>query len=128
MPSSLRSLLEAQYSAWLAERLAVGLPPLHNTTAATTPFIAWIESIGLFGERFFAFAKRIDPPRSGVSLRQAFFRNELSSDPLLVGVGLEGYVQACRRAGTQLDAAITGTMSRGRCSGPSSSTCRDASD
>lgn len=91
MPAATRALVETQYLAFIASRIAAGLPPFHNTTFATTPFVAWIESLGIFAERFFFFSQRNTPPLTGVNLRQAFFRNELSAAPLLETTNLTGY-------------------------------------
>jgi len=83
MPDATRVSVEAQYVAWLTSRIASDLPPFHNTILATTPFVAWIECLGLFSERFFSFSRRLTPPLTGSALRQAFFRDELSAAPLL---------------------------------------------
>jgi len=93
MPTATRASVEAQYLGWLANRVASGLPPFHNTNLATTPFVAWIESLGLFSERFFFFSNRRTPPLTGVALRQAFFRDELSAALLLQRTNLTGYSQ-----------------------------------
>lgn len=93
MPATTRASVEAQYLGWIISRVASGLPPFHNTTLATTPFVAWIESLGIFSERFFFFSLRRTPPLTGVPLRQAFFRDELSAAPLLQRTNLTGYSQ-----------------------------------
>jgi hypothetical protein len=68
---------------WIVNRISSGLPPFHGTGLATTPFIAWIEALGIFSERFYFFSRRRTPVLTGVALRQEFFRNELSQTPLL---------------------------------------------
>jgi hypothetical protein len=93
MPATTRASVEAQYLAWITGRIASGLPPFHNTNLATTPFVAWIEALGIFSERFFFFSHRHTPPLPGVALRQAFFRDELSATPLLQTTNLTGYSQ-----------------------------------
>jgi hypothetical protein len=93
MPATTRASVETQYLAWITSRVASGLPPFHNTNLATTPFVAWIESLGIFSERFFFFSRRRTPPLTGVDLRQAFFRDELSASPLLQTTNLTGYSQ-----------------------------------
>jgi hypothetical protein len=93
MPVTTRASVETQYLSWITSRVASGLPPFHNTTLATTPFVAWIESLGVFSERFFFFSLRHSPPLTGVALRQAFFRDELSKTPLLQTTNLTGYSQ-----------------------------------
>ena len=82
MPPLTRGSVEAQYLAWLAARVAGGLPPFHNTYLATTPFVAWIECLGIFAERFYFFSFR-QPNLTGDALRTAFVENELSGAPLL---------------------------------------------
>jgi hypothetical protein len=93
MPATTRTSVEAQYLGWITGRVASGLPPFHNTNLATTPFVAWIESLGIFSERFFFFSSRRTPQLTGDALRQAFFRDELSAAPLLQTTSLTGYSQ-----------------------------------
>ena len=93
MPDTTRVSVEAQYIAWITSQIAAGLPPFHSTNLATTPFVAWIECVGIFSERFFFFSRRHNPPLTGVPLRQAFFRDELSAAPLLQTTNLTGYSQ-----------------------------------
>jgi hypothetical protein len=88
-----RRSVEVQYMGWITERIASGLPPFHNTAIATTPFVAWIESLGMFSERFFFFRNRLNPPRSGLAERRAFPLDELAAEPLLQSTGLTGYSQ-----------------------------------
>lgn len=102
MPLTTRTSVETQYLGWLTSRVASGLPPFHNTHLATTPFVAWIEALGIFSERFFFFKKRRTPPLTGVDLRQAFFKDELSTEPLLEAADPNRY----RKVGT-LNAAGT---------------------
>jgi hypothetical protein len=102
LPANVRVAAEARYAGWIAGRVANGQPPFHNTTLATDPFVAYIEALGLFSERFFFFAKRVRPDLSGAQLRQAFFRDELSANPAL-GSGpasLQRYTQVGRLNGT----------------------------
>lgn len=93
MPESTRASLEIQYLGWITSRIISGLPPFHNTNLATTPLVAWIESLGLFSERFFFFSRRRTPTLTGSALRQAFVDNELSETPLLRSTNLTGYRQ-----------------------------------
>ena len=108
MPPATRASVEGQYLAWITSQLAGGLPPFHNTNIATTPFVAWIEALGLFSERFFFFATRRNPPLTGVDLRQAFFRDELSAAPLLETTGLTGYRAVGKLNGNTVVPALTG--------------------
>ena len=125
MPSATRASVEGQYLAWITSQLAAGLPPFHNTSIATTPFVAWIEALGLFSERFFFFARRCTPPLTGVDLRQAFFRDELSAAPLLQTTGLTGYLVAGSLNGSVVVPALTGDNVEGAVYGRSSSTWPD---
>jgi len=56
--------------------------PYHKVTLQTTPFVAFIEAVGIFSERCFAFKKQVEPSLSGVALRKAFFRDELGAQRL----------------------------------------------
>jgi hypothetical protein len=93
MPGATRTSVEAQYLGWITSRIAASLPPFHNTTLTTTKFVAWIESLGIFSERFFFFSRRRTPQLADVALRQAFFRDELSTQPLLQTTNLTDYSQ-----------------------------------
>jgi hypothetical protein len=97
MPATTRASVETQYLGWIANRVAASLPPFHNTTLVTTPFVAFIEALGIFSERFFFFSRMRVPSLTGVPLRQAFFRDELSATPLLATANLSGYSQVGRR-------------------------------
>jgi hypothetical protein len=88
-----RRSVETQYIAWITGRIAAGLPPFHNTAIATTPFVAWIESLGIFSERFFFFRNRLNPPLSGLGERRAFPLDELAAVPLLQSTNLTGFSQ-----------------------------------
>ncbi len=88
MPPATRASVEAQYLAWLTARVAGGLPPFHNTNLATTPFVAWVECLGIFSERFFFFSQQ-RPDLSFGALWTAFVNDELSGAPLLQN--LNGY-------------------------------------
>ena len=91
LPAATRALVEAQYLGWITTRLATGQQPFHNTNAATTPFVAWIECLGIFSENFFFFRHRRTPPLSGDALQQAFVADELSHQSLLQTTGLTDY-------------------------------------
>ena len=107
MPATTRASVESQYLAWITSRVAAGLPPFHNTATATTPFVAWIEALGIFSERFFFFSRRHTPPLTEVQLRQAFFRDELSATPLLQSTALTDYSQVATLNGGVVP-ALTG--------------------
>ncbi|MGV0029459.1 hypothetical protein [Phormidesmis priestleyi] len=106
MPLTTRASVETQYMGWITSRVASGLPPFHNTNLATTSFVAWIESLGIFSERFFFFSRKHIPQLTGVVLRQEFFRDELSAAPLLQN--LTGYSQAATLNAGNVVPAFTG--------------------
>lgn len=109
MPAATRTSVETQYLGWITSRVAAGVPPFHNTNLATTAFVAWIEALGIFSERFFFFANRRTPALTGDALRQAFFRDELSATPLLQRTNLTGYRQvATLNAASSVVPALTG--------------------
>jgi hypothetical protein len=112
MPAPMRSSVEAQYLAWIIERLAADQPPFHNVNLVTTRFIAWIESLGLFGERLFFFSLR-NPQLTGSALRRAFFRDELSATPSLQGINLSGYQQVGELVSGSVQPRFTGNEVEG---------------
>ncbi len=109
LPAATRALVEAQYLGWITTRLATGQQPFHNTNAATTPFVAWIECLGIFSENFFFFRHRRTPALSGSALQQAFVADELSLQSLLQTTGLTGYSRVGRvNAAGAVVPALTG--------------------
>jgi hypothetical protein len=113
MSATTRASVEGQYLAWITSRIAAGLPPFHNTGLVTNPFVAWIESLGLFAAQFFAFRRLHTPAVDGVALRKAFFRDELSASPLLEG-NLRGYLQVGRlNAANKIEPEVTGVNVEG---------------
>ena len=95
LPDAMRPAVEARYGAFIADRLANGQSAFHGTTMSTDPFVAFIEALGLFSERFFLFAKQVRPGISGQGWRQAFFRDELGASPALRSLQ-DDYVQVGR--------------------------------
>jgi hypothetical protein len=113
MSATTRASAEGQYLAWLAGRVAAGLPAFHNTALVTNPFIAWIEAFGLFAERFYAFSVGAGSDVQGAERRRAFFRDELSSNPSLggtqVGKLVDGNV-APQLTGDNVEGAVYGAV------------------
>ncbi len=97
-----RGQFEAGYLAYLATAAASGQPVTHDFAQTTNPLVAFIEAAGIFSERFFTFAKEVEPDLSGTDLRRAFFRDELSSARSLPGV----LVDDCPRAGQQFGSVV----------------------
>ena len=94
---STRANYEAQYIGFLATHLA---DPTHDVEKTTTPFVAFIEAVGIFSERFFFFKKLVRPDLDGVQLRQAFFKDELDHQSLATGPNhLRVYIPVGSRAG-----------------------------
>ncbi len=77
LAATTRESIEAQYLGFLLTHV-----PFHDVALQTTPFVAFIEAVGIFSERFFAFSKLVKPHLSGVALRKAFFRDELGAQSL----------------------------------------------
>jgi hypothetical protein len=94
-----RSAFEAGYVAWLTNQAVTGGSPFHSVKVKTDPSVAFIEAVGIFSERFFAFAKQVAPNLQGAALRRAFTEDELSGSPSLPGVLVEStkYVQVGSR-------------------------------
>jgi hypothetical protein len=74
-----RITIEAQYFLFLVTHF---YHPYHGTTLSTSPFVAFIEAIGIFSERFYFFSKLIRPDLSGINLQNAFVNDELSIQSL----------------------------------------------
>jgi len=79
LTGSTRISIEAQYLAFIVSNLS---DPTHNVDRHTTPFVAFIEAIGIFSERFFFFKKNVATQLNGEQLRKEFFRNELNQQDL----------------------------------------------
>lgn len=84
--ASTRAQFETGYLAALAGAAVTGGSVFHKFDQVTSPLVAYIEAAGIFSERFFFFAKLVEPSLTGVDLRQAFFRDELSRDRSLPDV------------------------------------------
>ena len=89
-----RANYETQYVGFLATHLS---DATHDVEKKTTPFVAFIEAVGIFSERFFFFKKLVRPDLDGVQLRQAFFKDELDHQSL--AVPLQVYIPVGSRAG-----------------------------
>lgn len=104
LSGSTRTSIEAQYIQFILSNLH---DPTHNVTKATTPFVAFIEAVGIFSERFFFFRKRVRPDLTGVQLRQAFIRDELE-DQTLASVLVDTYDVIGTRASGRITPNLTG--------------------
>jgi hypothetical protein len=96
LTANTRTQVEGEYLAFLAGQIPSG-NFTHNVNLVTSPVIAFIEAVGIFSERFFAFKKQVSPNLSGATLRRAFFRDELSTTPSLPGVLIDRYRQVGSR-------------------------------
>jgi len=92
-----RWLLAAKYGIWIAKELAQGKPGTHRTDKRTAPLIAYVESIGIFSQRFYLFATEVRPDLAGAALRAAFVDDELSGEPALRKL-LPGYIKIATRS------------------------------
>jgi hypothetical protein len=88
MAAATRVSIEGQYIGFILSHVD---RPFHQVDLKTTPFVAFIEAVGVFSERFFAFSKMVEPNLAGVALRKAFFQDELGSQRLS-GVLVDPYV------------------------------------
>jgi hypothetical protein len=79
LAASTRVSIEGQYLGFILTNLA---DPTHAVNRQTTPFVAFIEAVGIFSQRFFAFSKLVEPTLTGVALRRAFLLDELGSQRL----------------------------------------------
>lgn len=113
LPSMKRWLLAAKYGAWIAGELAGGKSGTHRTDRRTAPLIAFVESIGIFSQRFFLFATRVRPDLHGAELRAEFVEDELTAAPSLADV-LPGYTRIGRRgADGRIEPTLTGASVEG---------------
>ena len=97
LTGSTRTQIEGGYLAYLGGQVISGGTLTHNVNTVTSPLPAFVESVGIFSERFFFFKKLVRPNLTGVNLRRAFFRDELSANPSLPGVLVDGSTQVGRR-------------------------------
>lgn len=113
LPALKRWELAAKYALWIGKELANGNSGTHRTDKKTSPLIAFIESIGIFSQRFFLFATEVRPDLRGAALRGAFVTDELSEQPALRKV-LKGYTPiATRRADGTITPHLTGASTEG---------------
>lgn len=111
---STRLTFETKYLAFLSGQVATGGSPFHAVDLPTDQTVAFSEATGIFSERFFFFARRVRPNLRGASLRQAFFQDELSSNPSLPGVLVDPYLQVGQRDNTgTITPVLTGNTVEG---------------
>jgi hypothetical protein len=79
LAAATRISIEGQYIGFIMSHLS---NPFHDVALKTTPFVAFIEAVGIFSERFFAFSTMVEPSLTGVALRRAFFHDELGPQRL----------------------------------------------
>lgn len=108
LAAATRVSIEAQYINFIVSNLN---DPTHNVDKPTSPFVAFIEAVGIFSERFFFFKKRIAPNLNDVQLRQAFFNNELHQQDLATNT--RHYVSVGRQTGTTVTPDLTGNNVEG---------------
>ena len=116
LAASTRESIEAQYLGFILTHLP---HPGHNVDIQTNPLVAFIEAVGIFSERFFAFSKLVKPHLSGVALRKAFFRDELGTQSLAstlidpyISVGTRDSAGTIQPAfqGTDIEGAVYGAI------------------
>ena len=96
LSSTARWILAAKYGLWIAGELAKGNSGTHRTDKRTAPLIAYVESIGIFSQRFYVFATAVRPDLQGSALHRAFVDDEVSEHPSLRS-HLPGYVRITGR-------------------------------
>jgi hypothetical protein len=79
LPRAKRIDIEVDYAAYIATHIGHSG---HRIDVASSPFVALIEAIGVFSERFFFFSKFIRPDLIGASLMIAFIADELNDHSL----------------------------------------------
>ena len=113
MPRRARVELALRYGAWIAKELLAGRSGTHRTDLSTAPLIAFVESIGIFSQRFWLFATEVEPELRGPALRKAFVSDELSDTPSLAGL-LPNYKRvATRTARGKIEPRLTGQKVEG---------------
>jgi hypothetical protein len=103
-----RAHFETGYLAALAGAALTGGSVFHDFDQTTSPLVAYIEAAGIFSERFFFFAKLVEPTLTGVALRQAFFRDELAAVRSLPSVLVDDGPRAGRLAAGTITPSQTG--------------------
>lgn len=119
MPARTRVELAARYGFWIAKELLAGRSGTHRTEKSTAPLIAFVESFGIFAQRFWFYATEVEPELSGAALRTAFVEDELSASPSLARV-LPGYKRIAdvgpgsaikpRLTGSKIEGAVYGAV------------------
>lgn len=113
-----RATFEAGFLGFLVGQATTGGGVTHDFEVQTNPMVAYIEAVGFFSDRFFAFAK-LRSDLQGANLRREFFRNELSGARLLPGpeaAQLDGTrvvpstVGAVELVGPNIEGAIYGAL------------------
>jgi hypothetical protein len=106
--SNTRANFEVQYIGFLATHATNAF---HNVNKKTTPFVAFVEAVGIFSERFFFFKKLVRPELDGVALRQAFFEDEL--DHRTLQSRLHVYIPVGTRTNGVITPALQGNAVEG---------------
>lgn len=113
LPKIARIELALRYGTWIVKELVQGRSGTHRTNKATDPLIAYVESLGIFSQRFWFFAKEARPDLTGPKLRAAFVEDELSAAPALSKI-LSGYEPiATRTSKGTIKPHLTGARTEG---------------
>ena len=108
-----RKELAGRYMAWILGEVTSGRSGTHRTDKATDPLVAFVESIGIFSQRFYFFAKEVRPDLQGATLRKAFVDDELSEDRALARVLPGAEAVGVRSADGKVAAHLTGANVEG---------------
>ncbi len=79
LPFATRVMIEVAYIEFLISHIT---EPYHGTDLETTPFVAFVEAVGLFSERFYFYSKLVASNLTGDALRAAFVQDELTTQSL----------------------------------------------
>lgn len=113
LPTLARIELALRYGTWIVKELVQGRSGTHRTDKATHPLVAYVESLGIFSQRFWFFAKEARPDLTGPKLRAAFVEDELSGSPALAKI-LSGYEPIATRTSTgAIKPNLTGQKTEG---------------
>lgn len=109
LPLQKRIEIEVDYAAHIME---TGNTP-HSFDTASSPFVAFIEAMGIFSERFFYFTAFVRPDLSGVVLHRAFTNDELNLRSLENENLGGGYVAIGAGSGNSFAPSVTGNNVEG---------------
>ena len=103
MTAGTRLSIETQYLGFLGTHLS---DPFHDVAKHTTPFVAFIEAVGIFSERFFFYRKNAGSNLTDLNARRGFFRDELDGQSL--SGDMNDYVSVGKKHNGRVEPDLTG--------------------